>query len=222
MRDPSTLQALIFDVDGTLVDSNDAHAWSWIDALREVGIAAEFAPVRRLIGMGGDKLLPRVSGLSAESDDGKRIVERRSEIFGGKYLRAVRSFPGSRELLEAAAADGLSLGIASSARDDELAPLLEIAAVTDLVAHKTSSSDVDASKPDPDVVHAALGGLGVAPASAALVGDTPYDREAARRGGTGFFGLRCGGWNSDDLGGALAIFDDPAAMLAARPWRPRR
>jgi len=222
VRDRSTLLALIFDVDGTLVDSNDAHAWAWIDALREAGIAAEFAPVRRLIGMGGDKLLPRVSGLSAESDEGKRIVERRSEIFRAKYLRAVRSFPGSRELFQAAAADGLSLAIASSAREDELAPLLEIAEVADLVAHKTSSSDVDASKPDPDVVHAALGRLGIAPAAAALVGDTPYDREAAGRGGTGFIGLRCGGWRDDDLAGALAIFDDPAEMLAARPWRALR
>jgi phosphoglycolate phosphatase-like HAD superfamily hydrolase len=213
------LKALIFDVDGTLVDSNDAHAWSWIDALHEAGIAGEFAAVRRLIGMGGDKLLPRVSGLSAESAEGKRIVERRSRIFRANYLRSVRPFPGSRELFQAVTADGIAVAIASSAREDELAPLLEIADVADLVAHKTSSSDVEASKPDPDVVHAALGRLRLEPAAAALVGDTPYDREAARHGGTGFIGFRCGGWGDDDLAGGLAIFDGPAAMLAARPWR---
>jgi HAD superfamily hydrolase (TIGR01509 family) len=219
VRDRSRLLALVFDVDGTLVDSNDAHAWSWIDALREAGIAAEFATVRRLIGMGGDKLLPRVSGLSADSDAGKRIVAKRSEIFRADYLRAIRPFPGSRELFQALAADGVGVAIASSARQDELAPLLEIAGVDDLVAHTTSSSDVEASKPDPDVLHAALGRLGVAPVSAALVGDTPYDRDAAHRGGAGFIGFRCGGWGDEDLAGAHAIFDDPAAMLAARPWR---
>jgi HAD superfamily hydrolase (TIGR01509 family) len=219
---PSRLLALVFDVDGTLVDSNDAHAWSWIDALREAGIAADFAAVRRLIGMGGDKLLPRVSGLSADSDAGKQILARRSEIFRDQYLRDVRPFPRSRELFQALAADGVGLAIASSAREDELALLLEIAEVGDLIAHRTSSSDVEASKPDPDVLHAALGRLGVAPASAALVGDTPYDRDAAHRGGSGFIGVRCGGWGDDDLAGARAIFDDPAEMMAARAWRAWR
>src|SRR3954462_5112363 len=93
--------ALIFDVDGTLVDSNDAHARAWVDALREAGIAAEPAAVRRLIGMGGDKLLPRVSGLSTQSDPGKKIAKRRAEIFRTTYLETVRAFPGSRELFRA-------------------------------------------------------------------------------------------------------------------------
>ena len=211
--------ALLFDVDGTLVDSNDAHASSWIDALREAGIPVDFATVRRLIGMGGDKLLPRVSGLSAESEAGKRIVKRRSEIFRAAYLGRVRAFQGARELFRALADDGVQRAVASSAREDELEPLLAIAGVDDLVEHKTSSSDVESSKPDPDVVHATLDRLGVPPASARLVGDTPYDLEAARHAGVGFVGFRCGGWSDADLAGALALFDDPAAMLAARPWR---
>ena len=216
------LLALIFDVDGTLVDSNDAHARSWVDALREAGIAAEFATVRRLIGMGGDKLLPRISGLSAESDQGKKVVERRSEIFRTIYQKTVRAFPGSRELFLALADDGVRLAVASSAREDELEPLLDIAGVKELVEHQTSSSDVGSSKPDPDVVQAAIDRLRVAPATTRLVGDTPYDLEAARRAGVGFIGFRSGGWTDTDLEGALAIFDGPAAMLAARPWRARR
>ena len=211
--------ALIFDVDGTLVDSNDAHAHAWIDAFREGGIAAEFATVRRLIGMGGDKLLPRISGLSAESDQGKKIVGRRSEIFRAIYQQTVRAFPGSRELFLALARDGVRLAAASSAQEDELEPLLDIAGVKELVEQKTSSTDVESSKPDPDVVHAAIDRLRVIPAAARLVGDTPYDLEAARRAGVGFIGFRSGGWTDRDLDGALAIFDGPAAMLAARAWR---
>ena len=216
------LLALIFDVDGTLVDSNDAHARSWVDALREAGIAAELATVRRLIGMGGDKLLPRISGLSAESDQGKKIVGRRSEIFRTIYQKTVRAFPGSRELFLALTGDGVRLAVASSAREDELEPLLDIAGVKDLVEQKTSSSDVESSKPDPDVVRAAIDRLRVAPATTWLVGDTPYDLEAARRAGVGFIGFRSGGWTDTDLAGASAIFDGPAAMLAARAWRAWR
>jgi len=221
-RPDRPLLALLFDVDGTLVDSNDAHAWSWIDALREAGIHVDFATVRRLIGMGGDKLLPRVSGLPAESEAGKRIVKRRSEIFRAAYLGRVRAFPGARELFEALADDGVPRAVASSARQDELEPLLAIAGVNDFLEHKTSSSDVESSKPDPDVVHAALDRLGVPPSSARLVGDTPYDLEAARRAGVGFVGFRCGGWSDAELAGALAIFDDPAAMLATCAWRAWR
>jgi phosphoglycolate phosphatase-like HAD superfamily hydrolase len=94
--------------------------------------------------------------------------------------------------------------------------------VNDLVEQKTSSSDVEASKPDPDVVHAAIDRLRVAPATTRLVGDTPYDLEAAHRAGVGFIGFRSGGWTDADLAGALAIFDGPAAMLAARAWQAWR
>lgn len=214
--------ALIFDVDGTLVDSNDAHARAWVDALRDAGIVVELATVRRLIGMGGDKLLPEISGLSTESDQGKKIVRSRSEIFRASYQKTIRAFPGARELFLALAGDGVRLAVASSAREDELEPLLDIAGVNDLVEQKISSSDVESSKPDPDVVHAAIDRLGAAPATARLVGDTPYDLEAARRAGVGFIGFRSGGWADIDLDGALAIFDGPAAMLAARAWRAWR
>jgi len=211
--------AMIFDVDGTLVDSNDAHARSWVETLQEAGLPSDFATVRRLIGVGGDKLLPQVTGVAPESERGKRILERRTEIFRDRYMSGLRPFPGARQLLQALASDGFRLAVATSARKDELARLLEIAGVSDLVEKKTSAADVESSKPDPDVVHAALGRLGVEPGQAFLVGDTPYDGEAAHRSGVRFIGFRSGGWMDAELAGALAIFDGPADMLNARPWR---
>jgi HAD superfamily hydrolase (TIGR01509 family) len=214
-----SIDSVIFDVDGTLVDSNDAHARAWVDAFEEAGLPSDFASVRRLIGVGGDKLLPQVTGLGPDSERGKRILERRAAIFRDRYVSGLRPFPGTRELFQTLASDGFRLGIASSARKDELARLLDIAGVSDLVEQKTSASDVESSKPDPDVVHAALARLGVAPGQALMVGDTPYDGEAAHRGGVGFIAFRSGGWMDAELAGALAIFEGPADMLNARPWR---
>lgn len=207
-------RAVIFDVDGTLVDSNDAHAAAWRDVLEEFGIERDFAAVRRLIGMGGDKLLPTLTGISSESELGKRIVERRGRRFRDEYLRVVRPFPGVRALLDRIAGDGFRLGVASSAKEDELNALLDVAGVTDLVHRQTSSDDVDSSKPDPDAINAALAKLHVEPGAATMVGDTPYDVEAAARAGVPVIALRCGGWPDGDLAGARAIFDDASHLLA--------
>jgi HAD superfamily hydrolase (TIGR01509 family) len=207
-------QAVIFDVDGTLVDSNDAHAAAWRDVLRDFGLERPFDDIRRLIGMGGDKLLPALTGISAESDLGKRITERRGARFRDAYIAGLRPFPGVRALLERIASDGFRLGIASSAKQDELGRLLRVAGVEDLIERQTSSDDVDASKPDPDAVHAALIKLRLPPAAAVMVGDTPYDVEAAARARVPTIALRCGGWADADLAGARAIYDDPADLLA--------
>jgi HAD superfamily hydrolase (TIGR01549 family) len=207
-------RAVIFDVDGTLVDSNDAHAAAWHDVLKEFGLARDFAAIRRLIGMGGDKLLPELTGISADSEDGKRIVERRGRLFRQAYLRELRPFPGVRELLARLARDGFRLGVASSAKKDELDALLDVAGVRDLIERTTSSDDVDASKPDPDALHAAMTKLRASPETATMVGDTPYDVEAAVRARLPVIALRCGGWSDADLAGAHAIFDDPRDLLA--------
>ena len=119
------MAAVILDVDGTLVDSNDAHAHAWVEAFAEAGITVDYDTVRRCIGMGGDKLMPAVSGLDERTPQGRRISERRGEIFKSTYLPAVRAMPGARELLERFIADGFVLSVASSAAEDELQPLLE-------------------------------------------------------------------------------------------------
>ena len=207
-------RAVILDVDGTLIDTNDAHAHAWVDVLREFGHDVAFGEVRRMIGMGGDRVLPRLTGLSDESEQGKEIKERRGKVFRERYLPSCRPFPGARELLERMQGDGMTLSVATSASKDDMAALLKAADIADLIEAKTSSSDADASKPAPDIVHAALESAGCAPEEAVMLGDTPYDVTASNRAGVRCVALRCGGWDDDALVEAAAIYDDPADLLA--------
>ena len=205
---------MILDVDGTLVDSNDAHARAWVQAFAEQGIAVAYEPVRRAIGMGGDKLMPRVSGLEEDSPDGKRIGDRRAEIFKRQFLHSLRPFPATRDLVARLKDDGYTLAIASSAKEDELHQLLEIAGVADLIPLRTSSDDAERSKPDPDIVAAALKQSGCSADTAVMIGDTPYDIEAAQRAGLRAVGFECGGWRREDLIGAAAVYRDAGDLLA--------
>ena len=207
------MAAVILDVDGTLVDSNDAHTHAWVEAFAEAGITVDYDAVRRCIGMGGDKLMPAVSGLEEDTPQGKQISERRGEIFKSTYLPAVRALPGARELLERFVADGFVLSVASSAAGDELQPLLESAGVADLIPHRTSSDDAEDSKPDPDIVQAAIREARADKGSAIMLGDTPYDVEAALRAGIEIVALECGGWSREELAGATEVFRDLTDLL---------
>ena len=208
------LEAVLLDIDGTLLDSNDAHAQAWSDALREAGYEIGSETVRPLVGMGSDKLLPQLTGLDAEQGDGKKLVERRSEIFMKEYLPSVRPFAGARDLLDRMRADGLRLVVATSASDDELDGLLHALGAEWLHEKATSSSDAERSKPDPDIVHVAVDKAGANPRDCVMIGDTPYDVEAATRAGVKIIALRCGGWGDEELRGAAAVYDDPAQLLA--------
>ena len=208
-----TAPAVILDVDGTLVDSNDAHARAWVDAFVEHGVAVPFEKVRRAIGMGGDKLMPAVAGIEEDSPLGERIGERRGAIFRDTFLPRIQPFPRVRELLERFLAEGFALAVASSAKEDELKALLEIAGVDDLLHATTSSDDADRSKPDPDIVAAAIDRVKADRARTAMLGDTPYDSEAARRAGIAFVGVECGGWRRADLKGAVEVYASPADLL---------
>jgi len=213
MTDPE--RVMIFDVDGTLVDSNDAHARAWVETLSQFGIQRDVAAARRLIGMGGDKLLPTLTGISADSDLGKQISEQRSEHFRRTYRDGLRPFRDTRALFLALRARGVRLAIASSSNEEDLQRLLQVAEVADLIERRASADDAARSKPDPDIVHAALARLGNPKhARATMVGDTPYDIEAARKAGITAFGFRCGGWSDAELAGAAMIFDSPADMHA--------
>jgi HAD superfamily hydrolase (TIGR01509 family) len=219
------LRGVILDVDGTLVDSNDAHARAWQEALKEHRIERPLTSVRRLIGMGGDKLLPELTGLAPDSAEAKSISERRSKIFAEKYLPQVKPFPGVRGLLLRMRAANLCLSVGSSAKEKELHPLLAIAQVEDLIHAVTSSSDVESSKPDPDIVEAAFGELHLRAHEVMMIGDTPYDIEAARRAGVEAIAFRCGGWDDAGLTGARAIYEGPAELLArfdSSPLAPAR
>ncbi|MEA2625197.1 MAG: hypothetical protein QOD06_1242 [Candidatus Binatota bacterium] len=210
----SNLRGVILDVDGTLVDSNDAHAEAWVEALAEQGVRVSFAEVRPLVGMGGDKLLERLAGWSEESPEGTRASERRREIFEKRYLPTLRPTPGARALLERFRDRGLRMIVASSAKEDELGALLKAAGAADLVEERTSSDDAENSKPDPDIVARALERIGLRAAEVLMLGDTPWDIEAADQIGVDTVAVRSGGWSDDDLAGAVAIYDHPADILA--------
>lgn len=207
------IRAVLLDVDGTLVDSNDAHARAWVDAFADFGHVIPFGRVRPLIGKGGDKLMPEVSGLDPESEEGNHIDERRSKIFRERYLPRLAPFPRARELLERFRADGLRLVVATSAKKDEMDPLLTICGASDLVTARTSSDDAEESKPDSDIVTAALDRAQVTADEALMLGDTPYDIEAAMPLGVGTVALRSGGWEDMALAGAIALYEDARDLL---------
>ena len=144
------VRTVVLDVDGTLIDSNDAHARAWVDAATELGFELSFEKVRPLIGMGGDKLMPIALGLDHESKEGKRLSKRRTERFRERYVPTLRPCPGVRELLLRMRDDGHSLVVATSAQREEMRVLLRAAGIADLVDEATSSSDAESSKPDPD------------------------------------------------------------------------
>lgn len=211
---------VVLDIDGTLIDSNDAHAQAWVDVGREFGFDIDFHHVRRLIGMGGDKVLPELTGLEEDDDTGKRIKERRGEIFRDRYLPTLQPFPDARALLERFRDDGYALVVATSASKEDMDGLLKQAGIADLIEEKASSSDAEESKPDPDIVQAALKSADAEPDEAIMLGDTPYDVEAAGRAGVRCVALRCGGWGDEDLGDAVAVYDHPADLLESYAGSP--
>lgn len=204
---------VLLDIDGTLVDSNQLHAESWHAALAHYGITCDVAKLRGLIGMGAEKLLPEATGIQKDSELGARIVDTRGKLFMRDYLPRVQPFPGSRALVEHIIERGLEPVVASSANARELEGLLEVAQVMDLLALRTGADDADRSKPDPDIVHAALQKAHARPEDATLIGDTPYDLEAAQRAGVAFVGVRSGGYDDTSLRGALAVYSDVLELL---------
>ena len=207
------LEGVIFDIDGTLVDSNDAHAQSWVDTFAEAGYDVPFDVVRPLIGMGADKLLPKTIGVKHDSKEGKKLIKLRSAIFREKYLPTLRPLEGSRALVLRVRADGLKAIVATSAKDEELQGLLKAAEVADLMEEKATASDARRSKPDPDIVEAAIEESGTSLRKLVMIGDTPYDVEAATKAKVRTIAFRSGGWSDDDLHGAVEIYDGPADLL---------
>ena len=207
------VRAVLLDVDGTLIDSNDAHARAWVDVGKEFGFDIDFGRVRWLIGMGGDRVLPDLTGLEEESDRGRAMLDRRGEIFRERYLPRLGAFPGTHDLLDRLRGDGRKLVVATSASAKDLSALLKQADLEDLIDDSTNSDEAEESKPAPDIVEAALGKAGVPASEVVMLGDTPYDVKAAQRAGVRIIGLRCGGWNDRDLQGAIEVHDDPAGLL---------
>jgi len=209
-------QAIVFDVDGTLVDSVDLHAHAWQDAFAEFGKDIPFQDIRDQIGKGGDQLMPVFLSEEEVRRMGKELQKTRSTIYKEKYLSQVRPFPGVRELFERIKRDGKKIALASSAEKDEFEPNLRLLKVDDLVDAATSSADAERSKPHPDIFEAALKKLGLPAPACIAVGDTPYDAQAAGKIGLATIGLLCGGFPEQDLrsAGCLEIRNDPADLLS--------
>lgn len=210
----SRVRAVILDLDGTLLNSNDAHARSFVEAGREMGLNVDFESIRPLIGMGGDKLIPKAFGLSGDSETGEQLSARKARIFVERYLGQLEPTRGARALLRRLRDEGIRRVLATSSGESTMQRLLAQAGIEDLIEDTSSSSDVRASKPDPEIVEAALEKTGVPASQAAMLGDTPYDVEAATRAGIPIIALRTGGWTDPYLRGAAAIYDDPADLLA--------
>ncbi|HEY5811995.1 MAG TPA: HAD family hydrolase [Terrimicrobiaceae bacterium] len=209
------VKAVIFDVDGTLVDSVDFHARAWQETLREFGKNIALSEIRMQIGKGSDQLMPVFLNKAELAQLGKQITERRKEIFQQKYLHAVKAFPKVRDLFQRVLRDGKKVALATSAIGEELETYKKVANIADLLDAETSADDAQQSKPHPDIFVAALKGLKDPPKEETIaVGDTPYDIEAAGRAGLKAIALRCGGFPEETLSNAIAVYDDPADLLA--------
>lgn len=208
----SRLKGLLLDLDGTLVDSNGAHTEAWVQALADQGFTRPPAEVRPLIGMGGDQLVPRLTGLDEGSETGKALVEGWQTHFKSR-MPSVRTFPGARELLEWAREVGLPVVLASSGEDEIVEGLLTQAGLLELVTDRVRSDEVNQTKPRPDVVQAALKKAGVAPEEALFVGDTVHDARAARAAGVPCVLVRAGG--SPGLDAEPHVLGDLMELLAA-------
>lgn len=210
------LKAVIFDVDGTLVDSNDLHVEAWREAFAHYGIGLTYDELHAQIGKGGDQLIPVFCSEQQVAKFGDDLDRLRGEMFVRDYLPQVRPFPKVRELFERLRADGLQIALATSAKQVELETHLKNLGVEDLVAEATSADDAEHSKPCPDIFEAALGKLDdVAAEEALVVGDTPYDAIAAAKAGVRTIGLLSGGFPEETLreAGAIALCVDIADLL---------
>lgn len=199
--------AVLFDVDGTLVDSNYLHVHAWYRAFDDVGLAVEAWRIHRSIGMDGTSL---VSSLAGDADDETR--SRAKDLHSRYYKQSaglLRPLPGARELLRRVDELGLQVILATSAPDDELKILREVLASDGLVSAVTSSKDVETAKPQPDIVDVALERAGVGAQDAVFVGDTVWDVEACNRAGVPTIAVLSGGVSRGELekAGAHAVFE---------------
>ena len=210
------IKAVIFDIDGTLVDTVDMHAEAWQRALREFGKEFDFQSIRDQIGKGGDQFLPVFLSKEEIDEFGKQLEERRKEIYQTEYMPKAKPFPNVRELFERIKADGKKLALASSSPDEEVDFYKKLLNIADLLEEQTSADDAEKSKPEPDIFQAAVDKLhGVEPADCIVVGDTPYDAIAANKIGVETIGVLCGGFPEGSLrdAGCTSIYRDPADLL---------
>ena len=216
------INAILFDIDGTLVDTNDMHVLAWEEAFAGVGATFDRQIIHDQIGKGTDMLVPTLLP-DADEDQQDALGKRHGEIFKAKYLDTAKPFAQAHALLAHAHGLGQQVVLASSASEAELEHYIDLLDARDLIAATTSSDDVENTKPAPDIFATALKKLsGIEPGNVIVVGDTPYDIEAAAKCGIAAVAVRSGKFEDAQLqsAGAVAIYDDVAALLAGYAASP--
>jgi len=198
----------VLDIDGTLVDTNYHHAIAWYRAFREHGIVLAIWRIHRHIGMGGDQMVAALTDNRTEQEQGDDIRSSETTLYN-QLIDEVRPMEGSRELIEELKRRGHVVVLASSAKADEVDHYLDLLDARELADDWTTSADVESTKPEPDLVSSALERAGGSPDDAVMVGDTPWDVEAARRAGVSTLAVRTGGFAISELeeAGAAAVFE---------------
>ncbi|WP_201860770.1 HAD family hydrolase [Microvirga soli] len=210
------IKAAIFDIDGTLIDTVDLHADAWVKVLKHFGFKIAFPDLRSQIGKGGDQILHGLLPPEVIEKQGDEIKDFRSDLFKREYLHRARAFPAVRELFERIRAAGQKAVLASSGNADEVEQYKEITGIADLIDSATSSDDAERSKPFPDIFEAALAKLApLTPDEAVVIGDTPYDAEAARKAQLKSIGVLSGGFTEQALkdAGCIAVYRDVEDLL---------
>jgi HAD superfamily hydrolase (TIGR01509 family) len=210
------IQAVIFDVDGTLVDSNHLHVLCWQETFRHFGKDIPLEALFRQVGKGSDQYMPVFWSEKELRHIGTQMAAFREQLFLQKYLRQAKPFPKAKELLERLHQDGLRVAVASSSKTDTLSFYVDLLHIRDVLDCVTSADEAKRSKPCPDIFAAALNDLLLPAERAIMVGDTPYDAEAACKLGAKALGVLCGGFSEQELrsAGAAEVYKDPADLLA--------
>ncbi len=198
----------ILDIDGTLIDTNYQHAIAWYRAFRRHGLVLPVWRIHRHIGMGGDQLVPALAGEDYESEHGDDVREDENALYG-ELIDEVQPMQGARELIEELVRSEHTVLLASSAKQEEVDRYLDLLDARELVDGWTSSADVESTKPEPDLVHAALEQAGTEASAAVMVGDTPYDVEAAKRAEVPTLAVLTGGFSEQELrdAGASEVYE---------------
>jgi HAD superfamily hydrolase (TIGR01509 family) len=209
----SPVGAALFDIDGTLVDSNYLHVEAWSHALSDLGIDADQWRIHRMIGMDSAKLLETILGpkLDELGEEAKRL----NASYYEQLHPRLRVFAGAHDLLDALSERRVTTVLATSAPQNELDVLLRVLDAGDSIDYVTSSEDVETAKPEPDIVKVALSRAGTRASRAVMIGDSVWDATAASRAGVDCIGVRSGGFSAGELrdAGAMAVYDDMAQLL---------
>lgn len=211
--------AAILDIDGTLVDTNFHHAVAWFRAFHLHGIVLPIWRIHRHIGMGGDQMIGSLCGDDTEAEKGDDIRAAEKVLYS-ELIGEVEPLRGARELIVDLKDRGHPVVLASSAKEDEVDHYLELLDARDLADDWTTSADVESTKPEPDLVKAAMDKAGAG--EAVMVGDTTWDVEAARRAGIQSVTVRTGGFSAAELrdAGAVAVFDSIEELRQALDETP--